>query len=156
MSIRKTFIEFMANRVYFPLIRCIYQPGFSPISSNMLRTCPQDSLGHHALVFLEKNGIEFFQGYEVHDLKHVLLNFDTDVSGEIRMQYFELGNGNKSLVVWIVIIFGLLLVPEGFKTYLQAYKTGKKARPISSLQLEKELMSPLQQLRTTLQIPTNL
>jgi hypothetical protein len=156
MYIRKAFIEFMAHRVYFPLIRWIYKPAYSPISSKILKACPQDSLGFHASLFLEKNGIEFFQGYEVHDLKHVLLNFDTDVRGEIMMQYFELGNGNKSLVVWIVIIFGLLLVPEGLKTYRQAYYSGKKASPISSVQLEKELMSPLQQLRKTLQIRTSL
>jgi hypothetical protein len=156
MHIRKNFIEFMAQRIYFPLIRRIYQPAYSPISSKALGLCPKDSLGQHALLFLEKNGIEFFEGYEVHDLKHVLLNFDTDVRGEIMMQYFELGNGNKSLVVWIVIVFGLLLVPEGFKTYIKAYQAGQKAQPINSLQLEKELVTPLQQLRETLQISTHL
>jgi ubiquinone biosynthesis protein Coq4 len=154
MKIRNKFIEFMAHKVYFPLIKLVYQPEYSAIGNEVLAHCPQNSLGFYALQFLRDRQIDFFKGYEVHDLKHVLLGFDTDVRGEIMMQYFELGNGNRSLVVWIVIIFGTLLVPEYIKIYFQAYKKGRQSKSLNSVFLEHELNTSLALLRQRLHLLT--
>jgi len=156
MGLRNQFITCMASHIYFPLIKAIYKPAYSPISSEVLEHCPADSLGAHTYLFLKQRQIEFFHGYEVHDLKHVVLNFDTDTRGEIMMQYFELGNGNSSLVVWIVLVFGTLLMPEYLRLYRQAYHQGQQCQKIDSLQLENELQSSLLAIRKKLNLKINL
>ncbi len=143
-------MEWMAYQFYFPFIKLVYKPKYDPIKLEDLFNCPFNSLGYESFMFLKKRNIELFHGYEVHDLKHVLLNIDMTIKGEIMLEYFELGNGNKSLVVWIVILGGTLIMPEYFKTYFKYYKLGKNTKKLQELELQTLINEPINQLRQSI------
>jgi ubiquinone biosynthesis protein Coq4 len=150
MDIRNKIMEWTAYKFYFPFIRKVYKPQYAPVLMSDLKVCPVGSLGNEAFHFLTQRNIELFHGYEVHDLKHVLLNIEMTIKGEIELEYFELGNGNRSIVVWIVILGGTLIMPEKIKDYFKAYRMGKQSKKLDDLFLEKNLHTPLQTLRTEL------
>jgi hypothetical protein len=150
MDIRNKIMEWTAYKFYFPFIRKVYKPKYAPVLMSDLKDCPAGSLGNEAFHFLTKRNIKLFHGYEAHDLKHVLLNIEMTIKGEIELEYFELGNGNRSIVVWIVILGGTLIMPEKIKNYINAYINGKQSKKLDDLFLEKNLHTPLQTLRTEL------
>lgn len=145
-------VNWLAEHLYFPMIRMIYKTSYQRITADYLNACPENSLGAATLQFLNHRNLHLIKGYELHDIKHTLLNIETDVKGEIQMQYFEFGNGNKSATVLVVLIFGPLLVPESIRDFYRSYKRGKQAKSLSDMHLENQLMQPIYQLRTTLNI----
>jgi ubiquinone biosynthesis protein Coq4 len=143
-------MEWTAYKFYFPFIRKVYKPQYAPVLMSELKVCPVGSLGNEAFHFLTQRNIELFHGYEVHDLKHVLLNIEMTIKGEIELEYFELGNGNRSIVVWIVILGGTLVMPEKFKEYRKSYLRGKACKKLENLKLEEKLQTPIEELRENL------
>jgi ubiquinone biosynthesis protein Coq4 len=150
MDIRNKIMEWMAYKLYFPFIRLVYKPQYDAIQMQDLLLCPQGSLGNEAYHFLKQRNISLFHGYEVHDLKHVLLNIEMTIKGEIELEYFELGNGNRSIVVWVVILGGTLVMPEKFKEYRKSYLRGKASKKLENLKLEEQLQTPIEELRESM------
>jgi len=151
MDIRNKIMEWMAYKLYFPFIRLVYKPQYEAIQMQDLLLCPQGSLGNEAYHFLKQRNISLFHGYEVHDLKHVLLNIEMTIKGEIELEYFELGNGNRSIVVWVVILGGTLVMPEKIRDYIKAYRKGKQSKSLDDLYLGNNLHTPLHSLRKYLE-----
>lgn len=145
-------MEWMAYKLYFPFIKLIYKPNYEPISMERLCHSHPGSLAKEAWGFLTKRNISLFYGYEVHDLKHVVLDIDMTIKGEILMEYFELGNGNKSIVAWIVVLFGTIIMPENINEYIRSYKRGKKAVSFKTIKLENMLDLPLTEIQKQLGI----
>ncbi|HNP88256.1 MAG TPA: hypothetical protein PKK78_19110 [Kouleothrix sp.] len=50
--------------------------------------------------------------YEVHDAFHTLLDYDTNVIGELRLQAFMVGNRSASFAGRVLLGAGLLILPE--------------------------------------------
>ncbi len=145
-------VNLLAEGIYFPMIRLIYKTTYQPITATYLSNCPENSLGATTLEFLNTRKLQLIKGYELHDIKHALLEIETDVRGEILMQYFEFGNGNKSPTVWVVLVFGPLLTPEYIFDFYRSYKRGKQAKSLSDIHLENQLSQPVLQLRKNLNI----
>lgn len=154
MDIRNKFLEWAANKFYFPFIRKVYKPNYAAVQMLDLLHCPTGSLGNEAYYFLRKRNIALFHGYEVHDLKHVLLNIEMNIQGEIELEYFELGNGNRSVIVWLVVFGGTLIMPEKFKEFRKSYLRGKASKKLENLKLEEQLHTPIKELRENLIIIT--
>ncbi|MEZ4805174.1 MAG: Coq4 family protein [Bacteroidia bacterium] len=148
---RKYLLKIFTKHLLFNVIKYFYKPSYQRIKLSDLATCPSGSLGKATLSFLEINQFELFHGYEVHDLKHVLLNYQTDLFGEIEMQFFELGNGNKSISVLMVVIAVLVLCPDGILRYISSYKRGKSSRPLIKIKLENCLHMNLSELQSQLE-----
>jgi hypothetical protein len=55
---------------------------------------------------------------------------------EIAMQYFEWANGNRSIPVITVILFGTALMPEKWKAYQRAYKRGGCAVSLKAIRIK--------------------
>jgi len=149
---KQQLIEFLAKNLFFHLIPLFYKPKYKAISMMELSQCNHNSLGYNTYLLLEKQGLSIFEGYEVHDLKHCLLNISMDVKGEICMQYFELGNGNFSFSVLMVVTFGTLICPEYYKEYKRHYTKGKQSHELNGIELNQHLKSNLTQLRLDLNI----
>lgn len=145
-------IEFLAKNLFFYLIPLFYKPKYKAISMLELSQCHPETLGYSTYQLLEKQGLSIFEGYEEHDLKHCLLGIGMDVKGEVNMQYFELGNGNYSFSVLVVVVFGTLLCPEHIKEYWHCFISGKQAKKLNSIELNQHLKSNLFHLRHQLNI----
>ncbi|VXB69351.1 conserved hypothetical protein [Flavobacterium sp. 9AF] len=122
------------------------------ISSSELMVLPEASLGYELGSFLLRYNFQIQEKLEDHDVIHVLTNTGISVVEEIGMQYYLLGNGKKSLYLFLVIITGFLFYPKQIDYYLIQYQKGKKAHRFYDLDFYKMLTIPVTNLRKTFNI----
>lgn len=145
--IRERVFHFLTLNVYFPFCKAVYSGQGKAVDLFTLTDMPINSLGERTSHFLKQNKLEPMPGYEAHDMKHTLLGFSADMKGEISMQYFEFGNGNKSLPVITVMLFGTLFMPEEYKEYLYQFRRGKSAKALSRIDLKEFAKVSIYQLK---------
>ena len=122
------------------------------VEINQLIQLPNDSLGFHLGCFLLKYNFEIQPKLEDHDIIHVLTNTGISVVEEIGMQYYLLGNGKRSLYLWMVILSGTLFYPTRFSYFKQQYKRGKTAHEFYGLDFLNMLPVPLTHIQKTFNI----
>ncbi|MHB1277395.1 MAG: Coq4 family protein [Bacteroidia bacterium] len=144
---RERLFNFLTLELYFPFCKAVYSGKGEAITLKDLAEMPPGSLGNQTYFFLCQNKLEPMPGYEAHDMKHTLLGFAANMQGEICMQYFEFGNGNRSIPVITVMLFGTFFMPEKFNEYRHNYTRGKKARQLSRVDLKNYANQPLDQLK---------
>ncbi|MBL7701864.1 MAG: hypothetical protein JNM14_06410 [Ferruginibacter sp.] len=84
--------------------------------------------------------------YARHDVKHILLQYDTTGEGEVCLQCFMLGNGHISFPVAATVLYGFFTMPEYWIVFVKAYRRGKKSIPIKDWQWFSILQQPTQTL----------
>ncbi len=122
------------------------------IKTNELLQYNQESLGFHLGCFLLKYNFEMQPKLEEHDIFHVLTNIEITVPDEIAMQYYLLGNGNKSIYLIMVIIVGSFFYPTQIRKFKENYSRGKLAHRIYDLDFQKMLKIPVTTIRKTFNI----
>ncbi len=122
------------------------------IDKDKLLQYPKDSLGFGLGDFLNKNHFDMQPKLEDHDVIHVLTNTGISVADEIGMQYYLLGNGKKSLYLYVVILSGTPFYITEIKYFLQQYKKGKRALPFHYLDFSKMLSVPVESIQKTFNI----
>jgi ubiquinone biosynthesis protein Coq4 len=113
---------------------------------------PEDSLGFGLGNFLFNNHFDIQEKLEDHDIIHVLTNTGISVVEEIGMQYYLLGNGKKSLYLFLVIASGTIFYPKQIKYFIQQYKKGKEALTFYYLDFSKMLFMPIQSIQQSFKI----
>lgn len=149
---REIIIEYIYKSIKNP-----YQKQFKKnkpwnITIPVLLDYPSLSLGHQLGLFLQENGLEIQPQLEDHDVFHVLTRSGLMVKNEIELQFYLLGNGKRSLFLFIVIATGLFFYPLSYKCFREQYQKGKKAHTFYNLDFEKLLSIPLLQLQFTFNI----
>jgi ubiquinone biosynthesis protein Coq4 len=91
---------------------------------------PEGSLGNDLFRFLERRNLPLLKHYARHDLKHILLDYDTTDEGEACLQSFMLGNGRLSFPVIATVSYGFLTMPEYWKAMRMAFVKGRQSAPI--------------------------
>ncbi len=147
LNLRERVYILLTVRLYFPFCRAVYSGQRQTLDPRTLKTVQAGSLGEEVRRFLNRNGIEWMPGYEAHDIKHAMLGYDACFIDELRMQFFELGNGNRSLPMWTVICFGCLMAPDAWKYFRSDYKRGYRAKQLNNLDLLDRLKLPLVEVR---------
>lgn len=102
-----------------------------------LQTLPQGTLGKDIADCLQRNKLRLVPNFESHDLKHVLLGYHMTPEDEIRLQAFMLGNGNLSIASVAIFLFGALLLPELWFTFIRDFINGYHATPIKTWTIEE-------------------
>lgn len=122
------------------------------IDKNELLQYPKDSLGFKLGHFLDKNHFDIQPKLEDHDIIHVLTNTGISVADEIGMQYYLLGNGKRSLYLFMVILSGTPFYLRHINYFFQQYKRGKQALPFHYLDFSKMLSISIQSIQKTFKI----
>lgn len=122
------------------------------INKSELLAFPEDSLGYGLGDFLHRNNFDIQAKLEDHDIIHVLTNTGTTVIDEIGMQYYLLGNGKRSLYLFMVIISGTPFYPTQLSYFIKRYKKGKSAMPFYYLDFSKMLFTPINSIQKTFKI----
>lgn len=122
------------------------------IKKDELMDFPEDSLGFGLGSFLYKNHFDIQEKLEDHDVIHVLTNTGISVAEEIGMQFYLLGNGKKSLYLFLVISSGTIFYPKQIKYFVEQYKRGKRALPFHYLDFSKMLFMPIQSIQQSFKI----
>ncbi|MCB0775863.1 MAG: hypothetical protein KDB99_06015 [Chitinophagaceae bacterium] len=118
---------FLTHKIALPLIKILRKPNTFSWEMKQLETLPEGSLGNDLYHFLNKRNFPLLKHYARHDLKHVLLEYDTSDEGEVCLQSFMLGNGRVSFPVLATVLYGFFTMPEHWKKMKLAYKKGKRS-----------------------------
>ena len=149
---RDLFIEKMYEISKKPYQKFFKKGNAWDINVNQLIQLPNDSLGFHLGCFLLKYNFEIQPKLEDHDIIHVLTNTGISVVDEIGMQYYLLGNGKRSLYLWMVILSGTLFYPNRFSYFKQQYQRGKQAHEFYGLDFLNMLTIPITNIQQTFNI----
>jgi ubiquinone biosynthesis protein Coq4 len=131
IHVRSQLLVCLTHKMALPVLKIIRKPEIFPYSLENLQQLPGNSLGRQLADFLERKKLALLPYYARHDIKHILLDYDTTDEGEVCLQCFMAGNGHLSFPVIATILYGYCTMPEHWKLFRQAYRRGKVATRIS-------------------------
>jgi len=129
---RSALLVYLTHKMALPVLRLIRKPVRFPYSLEELKTFPEHSMGKDLAVFLENKQLGLLPYYAKHDIKHILLGYDTTDDGEVCLQCFMLGNRHLSFPVLATVLYGFVTMPEYWSLFRQAFRRGRKCRPIEN------------------------
>ncbi|HEY6063023.1 MAG TPA: Coq4 family protein [Chitinophagaceae bacterium] len=144
---RTAILVFLTHKIALPVLKIVRKPNPFTCSKDLLQSLPQGTLGNDLCLFLEKRNLPLLPHYVRHDLKHVLLGYDTTDEGEACLQSFMLGNGRISFPVLATVLYSMVTMPEHWEKMKQAYRLGKKGNSIHGWSWNELLTEPTEQLR---------
>lgn len=130
IRLRSVVLVFLTHKIALPLIRLFRKPNVFNWEMERLERLPAGSLGNDLYKFLNQRNLPLLKHYARHDLKHVLLGYDTTDEGEACLQCFMLGNGRVSFPVLATVLYGFFTMPEYWKQMVREYKKGKESLSI--------------------------
>ncbi len=147
LGIRKEILVFLTHKIALPMLQLVRRPNAFGYTTDELRFFPAGTLGHDLYIFLKERNLPLLKHYARHDLKHVLLGYDTTEEGEACLQSFMLGNGRISLPVLGTVGYSLLTMPEYWAKMKSAFSEGRKSNPIHGWRWNEILQIPTAELR---------
>ena len=156
IQIRSAVLVYLTHKMALPLLKLIRRPEVFPYSLEQLEVFPEHSLGKDLQLFLNQKKLDLLPHYARHDIKHILLDYDTTDDGEVCLQCFMLGNGRISFPVLATVMYGMLTMPEHWKLFGKAYRRGRRATPIHRWAWFSILAHPTQELRQKINQKTEI
>ncbi|TDW99442.1 Coq4 family protein [Dinghuibacter silviterrae] len=127
---RTWLLVFLTHECALPVLKVFRRPAPFPYTLEALEALPKDTLGHALVQFIREKDLSLLVHYARHDLKHILLDYDTTDKGEVCLQSFMLGNGRVSFPVVATVVYGVCTMPEYWKAMRDAWRRGRRCRPI--------------------------
>jgi ubiquinone biosynthesis protein Coq4 len=131
-SLRSRLLVFLTHNMALPMLRFVRRPQLFPYTGEQLQALPAGTLGYDLVHFLHRKNLKLLPHYAKHDIKHILLQYDTTGEGEVCLQCFMLGNGHISFPVAATVLYGFVTMPEYWKKFRIAYRRGKQSIPIKN------------------------
>ena len=139
---RSSLLVFLTHRMALPLLKKIMKPEYFPYSTEALKQFQEHTLGYDLVHFLHHKELELLPYYAKHDMKHILLGYDTTDEGEVCLQCFMLGNRHISFPVAATVLYGLITMPEYWGSFRRAFRRGRKCTAISNWQWHRIVTEP--------------
>jgi ubiquinone biosynthesis protein COQ4 len=149
VRLRERFVTHLIGD-YVPVLNLVRNPARWPTLA-ALRDFPEGSLGREVAAYLDARGLPFKVRYENHDCIHALLDYETNIQGEMELQAFMWANASSSPAGRILFVVGGLLLPEQWGPMRRAFRRGKAARPIEEGRLPFRLGEPFELVRQKLE-----
>lgn len=147
IKIREAILVFLTHKIALPLLKLVRKPTAFTHSEDDLQSLPPGTLGNDLFIFLKQRRLPLLKHYARHDLKHVLLGYDTTEEGEACLQSFMLGNGRVSFPVLATVGYSLVTMPEHWNKMKMAYLDGKRSESIHSWKWNEILKEQTEELR---------
>jgi ubiquinone biosynthesis protein Coq4 len=144
---RSTLLVYLTHRMALPVLRIIRKPEIFPYTRDELKQFPDETLGKNLIDFLDAKQLDLLPYYARHDIKHILLDYDTTDDGEGCLQCFMLGNGHISFPVIATVVYAFVTMPEYWTSFKKAYSRGKKCVPIANWKWFEILHEPTHKLK---------
>ena len=149
LKFRKQAADYILGEATMRLVALICKEKKWRFSIEDYRKMPEDTIGRVVAEKLDKMGHSFIYNGHQHDIRHIVLEYEMNVIGEIRMQYFLVGNDVLwDYKGWMTIVFGMLVLPDYWRTYLKEWKRGRAASKITHLEWENRLEENVNDVRT--------
>jgi len=133
VRLRSTVLVFLTHNMALPVLKLVRRPQPFPYSKEELQAFPEHTIGKELLAFLEQRNLQLLPHYAKHDIKHILLEYDTTDEGEVCLQCFMLGNRHLSFPVLATVLYGILTMPEYWSRFRKAFARGRRSMPIANL-----------------------
>jgi hypothetical protein len=122
---RSKILVLLTHKIALPLLKRVRKENNFKYSELELCLMPQGTLGNDLYIFLEERNLPLLKHYARHDIKHVLLGYDTTDEGEVCLQSFMLGNGRISFPVLATVMYGFITMPEYWRKMKKAFHQGR-------------------------------
>jgi ubiquinone biosynthesis protein Coq4 len=146
-KIRENILVFLTHKIALPMLKVMRKPNDFTYSEEQLKKLPTGTLGNDLILFLKQRDLPLLKHYARHDLKHVLLGYDTTEEGEACLQSFMLGNGRVSFPVLATVGYSILTMPEYWNKMNNAYRQGKKSNSIHNWKWNEIMTQQTSELR---------
>ena len=146
-KVRESILVILTHKIALPMLKLVRRPNEFTYSEDELKSLPAGTLGNDLFVFLKQRNLPLLKHYARHDLKHVLLEYDTTEEGEACLQSFMFGNGRISFPVLATVAYGFITMPEYWSKMKKAFRKGKKCDPIHPWKWNELLKEPTEELR---------
>ena len=124
ISVRSKVLVNLTHKMALPFLKLVRKPVPFPYKLETLNAMPKNTLGNDLYLFLKEKKLDLLPYYAKHDIKHILLQYDTTDEGEVCLQCFMLGNKHLSFPVIATVLYGFFTMPEYWKNFILAYKRG--------------------------------
>lgn len=132
-KLRSNILVMLTHTIALPILKIVRRKKKFPYSMEQLSTLPFETVGNELWQSLNAENLRLLPYYERHDIKHVVLDYPFTDEGEVSLQFFMLANGRVSFPVLATVIYGLVTMPEYYASFRKAYRRGKEAKDLSSL-----------------------
>ncbi len=146
VKLRSAVLVYLTHRIALPVLRIVRKSQLFPHTADELRRLPKGLLGKDLVNMLDEKSLPLLSYYIKHDIKHILLGYDTTDDGEVCLQCFMLGNRHISFPVFVTVLYGFFTMPEHWSKFINAYRRGNKAPAISHWQWFHIIHQPTQLL----------
>ncbi len=146
-KVREMILVFLTHKIALPMLKLVRRPNDFPFTEHELQSLPAGTLGNDLFRFLKQRDLPLLKHYARHDLKHVLLGYDTNEEGEACLQSFMLGNGRISFPVLATVAYGFITMPEYHDKMKEAYNKGKSCNSIHGWKWSEIVHSRTDRLR---------
>ncbi|HET6767209.1 MAG TPA: Coq4 family protein [Chitinophagaceae bacterium] len=147
LELRKQILVVLTHKIALPILKLVRRPMVFISNESELQSLPAGTLGNDLFIFLKERNLPLLKHYARHDLKHVLLGYDTTEEGEACLQSFMLGNGRISFPVLATVGYSFLTMPEYWSKMQKAFLLGRKSSPIHSWKWNEILKESTKELR---------
>jgi ubiquinone biosynthesis protein Coq4 len=130
VKFRSKLLVFLTHHMALPVLQLIRTPQKFQYTKESLHQLPEGTLGKELVTMLDKKNLELLPYYVKHDIKHILLEYDTTDEGEVCLQSFMLGNRHLSFPVAATVLYGIVTMPEHWHKFRKAYQRGAGCHPI--------------------------
>ena len=145
-GLRSRTLVFLTHNMALPMLRFVRRPQVFPYTAEQLGEFTVGTLGYDLIHFLQHRNLKLLPHYAKHDMKHILLQYDTTDEGEVCLQCFMLGNGHISFHVTATVLYGYVTMPEYWKKLRMAYRRGKQSITIKNWSWFSILQQPTESL----------
>ena len=144
VKLRSNLLGFLTHNMALPILLIIRSPQKFQYTKEALHQLPEGTLGKELVAMLDMKNLKLLPYYAKHDIKHILLQYNTTDEGEVCLQCFMLGNKHLSFPVVATILFGMITMPEYWSKFRIAYRRGARCLPIKGWQWFTLLHHPTQ------------
>ncbi len=128
---RAALLVFLTHQMALPILRYLRRPEKFLYTDDKLRSMAPGVLGRDLIDMLDQRRLQLLPYYVKHDIKHIVLGYDTTEAGEVCLQCFMLGNGHLSFPVAATVLYGFFTMPEHWPRFLKSWRRGRKSNSIS-------------------------
>ncbi len=146
-KLRSQLLVYLTHKMALPVLKLIRKPEIFPYTTLELAVFNEGTLGKELYNFLESKELELLPYYARHDIKHILLGYDTTDEGEGCLQCFMLGNRHLSFPVIATVLYSVVTMPEYWKSFAVAFQRGKSCKPIAHWKWFTILTEPTAELK---------
>jgi ubiquinone biosynthesis protein Coq4 len=151
-TVRRYILLKLIHNVGLPFLIRFRKPKPWYFSHEELRSFPEGTLGRALAALLDEQGYRLLRNYEHHDAKHVLLGYGMDEEGEVRMQFFFLGNRRYSFPVLSTVAAGMVLMPDKWNLFYREFRKGRSVPEINKWDIAALVTRDLKTIREQLGI----